>query len=177
MLVGAAGIGVSLSSSGENPVTMGWRILAVGSLGIVSQLLWSVLIIRALRKKNIEAFLLAAAYAGFMGCLVHDIFVLFHVITTDLYWINFGYIIILLTFGTVMARRMGIIAVNLESTTREFECQNENLSDILDKVRESIGELETFFATIKNTAEQLQREMEDQGGSLEETSSKVISTA
>ncbi len=168
-----AGVAIALSATEASPVIVGWRSMGVGILGIVAQVIWSVPIVRAMKRKNREALPILIAYAIFVICLLHDILLVVNVMNSDLYLINFGYVSIIVSFGIVLAQRMGNIARDLENSVRTASAQNEHLSVVLDKVRTSTEELKAFSATIKDTADRLQGEMASQGGSLEETSSAI----
>lgn len=168
------GMVVALSASMEAPATAGWRSMVIGGLGIATQVIWSVPIIGSLRSRRRESLPLLAAYAGFVSCLVHDVMIVVGAISSDLYWINFGYAFMLISFGMVLAQRMALISRNLEAKAREVDDQNAHLSTVLERVRGTTGGLTAFFTTIKDTAVKLQDEMANQGGSLEETSSAII---
>lgn len=169
----AGGLLISLSATESNPVVSGWRTMVIGALGIVSQVIWAVPIVRSLVRRNREAFPLLFAYGIFVACLVHDILFVSNLINTDLYWINFGYTALLVSFGTVLAWRMTLISKNLESSVREVASKNLNLSNVLEKIRAATGQLASVFTTIKSSAERLQNEMTDQGSNLEETSAAI----
>ncbi|TAL35956.1 MAG: hypothetical protein EPN93_09155 [Spirochaetes bacterium] len=169
----AIGAVVALTATQASPVIASWRSMAVGVLGIVAQIIWSVPIVRATIKKNREALPLLVSYIIFMLCLVHDILLVVDMMNADLYWINFGYVSMIISFGIVMTQRMGIIAQNLESAVETASAQNVHLSVVLNKVKHSTSELKVFSSTIKETADRLQEEMASQGGSLEETSSAI----
>ncbi len=170
----AIGIIVALSASQEAPATIGWRSMAIGGLGIATQVIWAVPIVRSLRERPAESLPLLAAYIGFVTCLVHDVLIVVGLIQSDLYWINFGYAFMLISFGMVLAQGMALISRNLELKAGEVDDQNAHLSMVLERVRGTTGGLSTFFTTIKDTAVKLQDEMANQGGSLEQTSSAII---
>jgi methyl-accepting chemotaxis protein len=167
------GFVISITATTESPIAAGWRSMVVGTLGIISQIIWSVPIVRALVRKNKEAIPLLAAYIIFMACLVHDIFLFLAILESDIYWVNFGYISIILSFGILLIQRMRIIALDLKATLKTSGELNLHLSALIDKVRQSTKELKKFFLTIQETAEQLQDEMASQGSSLEETASSI----
>ncbi|MCU0845681.1 MAG: methyl-accepting chemotaxis protein [Spirochaetes bacterium] len=167
------GMIVALSATTETPSTAGWRSMAIGGLGIAIQVIWSVPIIGSLVARRRESLPLIIAYAGFVTCLVHDVMIVVGAISSDLYWINFGYAFMLISFGMVLAQRMALISKNLEAKAREVDDQNAHLSMVLDRVRGTTGGMTSFFTTIKDTAVKLQDEMANQGGSLEETSAAI----
>ncbi len=171
--IAAAGAAIALTATQTNPVIAGWRSMTVGVLGMVAQIIWSLPILRSLGKKNIEAMPLLASYIVFLICLVHDILFITNIIGSDLYWINFGYISMLISFGMVLARRMNRTAEDLDTAAKDATERNAHLSRVLEKVRLSTAELKSFSLTLKETAEKLQEEMASQGGSLEETSAAI----
>ncbi len=159
-----------LTATPEDPIT-GWRFDLIGGFGILTQVAWGVLIVKALREKRKDATIMLAAYIIFMICIIHDSLTISNIIFSDFFWNNLGYPAIILAFGAILSLRVVDLTRRLAVTTAEFEKKNLNLLDVLASIRESIVELTEFSATIQTTASQLQHDMAEQGGNLEATGS------
>jgi methyl-accepting chemotaxis protein len=159
---------ILLSATSDDPVT-GWRFEFVGVFGIITQVLWGVLIAKSLREKNREARIMLVAYVIFMICIIHDSLTISNIIFSNVFWNNLGYPAIILAFGTILSLRVVEISRRLASTTAEVESKNMSLVDVLSSIRESIVELTEFSGTLQSTATQIQLDMAEQGSNLEET--------
>ena len=165
-------IAACLTATADDPIT-GWRFDFIGGFGVISQLIWGGLIIRSLMNKNREARIILFAYIIFMICIIHDSLSISNVIFTNVFWNNFGYPSIILAFGAILSLRVVDMSKQIALSSREIEDKNRSLLDVLDNVKESIVELTEFSTTIRSTAERLQDDMSEQGGSLEQTGSAI----
>ncbi len=163
---------VCLTATPESPIT-GWRFDLIGGFGVISQLIWGGLIIRAIMKKNREARIMLFAYVIFMISLIHDSLSISNIIFTNVFWNNFGYPSIILAFGAILSLRVVDMSRQIALSSEEIEIKNRSLLDVLESVKDSIVELTEFSATIQSTAVRLQDDMSEQGGSLEQTGAAI----
>ncbi len=173
LLFSLAGVVISVTSTAENPISVGWKPLATGGFGTAVQVAWGVIIVRAFIQNRREAAPVFFAYLVFLVCLLHDILLMGTVIRGDLYWINFGYTAMLISFGIVLTERIVQVARKLELSMIDVEKKNIRLFDVLEKVKASVLELTSFSDDVRKTAKNFQDKMTEQGGSLEETSASV----
>ncbi len=173
LLFSLAGVIISVTATAENPISEGWKPLAVGGFGTAVQVAWGVIIVRAFVQNRREAAPVFIAYLVFLTCLIHDILLMGTVIREDLYWINVGYTAMLISFGIVLTERIILVAQKLELSMIDVEKKNIRLFDVLEKIQVSVRELTRFSDEVKNTATSFQEKMTEQGGSLEQTSASV----
>jgi len=166
-VMGSIAIIICLSSTQLNPVT-GWRSQAIGFLGILSQIAWGIVIIKSIKK--IQAKWILAAYIVFVICLIHDILAISLLITYDFYWINIGYPAMIMAFGVILSYKAVATSQKLQISTQEIEIKNNDLNNLLNQIKESVGVLSNFSVKVQETTTNLKTRMESQGTSLEETS-------
>lgn len=109
---------LSLTSTYESPVT-GWRSQVIGGIGIVTQVLWGVLLVKSIEKTEVK--LIFVSYLIFMVCLVHDVLAISFLITYDFFWINLGYPAMIAAFGMVLSLRSVAMSKQLYDTTVHLE--------------------------------------------------------
>lgn len=164
---------LALTSSETSPLT-GLRLQLISYMGILSQIVWGILIVRArFIDKNREAGPVFAAYMFFMFCLVLDVLTILQVIRTDFVWINIGYPGLLLALALDMTARFQNMAKTIAASKMEIEKNHALLEGILKKVKESTGELMQCFSDIEIALHSLANKMNDQGNNLEATSAAM----
>jgi methyl-accepting chemotaxis protein len=171
--------GVSIASIVIGGMRYGaWDIGITGAIVSVLMtviiLLWLVPMIGSLAARNREALSILASFFPMFVCIVHDVLLFLVVIHSDLYWLNYGYPIMLVGFGINFASRGRALMRRLADTTAEIEKKNSILVDLLGRVRSSVRELTRFSVTLQNSSQNLKGEMESQGSSLEETASAIL---
>ncbi len=164
---------ICVTSTENIPLTHNLRMYPIAGFGIISQIIWGVLIIKSLLRKNREALTILFAYLIFLLCLVLDILMILRVINTQFAWINVGYPFLIGAFALVITSRIKVMGDTIELSKIEIERKNIQLMDIFEKVRESVHELSAFSNTVKDTVLILNRKMSDQGVSLETTSASI----
>ncbi|MCP4138020.1 MAG: hypothetical protein GY754_44060 [bacterium] len=163
-------LGLSVTATLESPVT-GWRSQAIGGLAILAQIFWGIIIVRSLKK--LESKFIFAAYIIFVICMIHDVLAMSFIINFNFFWINFGYMAIIIALNSILAFRSGIVAQQLTDTTKDIEKQNEELSELLTNVNNSAVVLAIFAEELKKIAEDLKKRMDTQGESLVQTATVV----
>ncbi|MBN1534777.1 MAG: hypothetical protein JXA20_19050 [Spirochaetes bacterium] len=146
----------------------------ISVLMTVTILLWLVPMFSSLAAKNREALSILVSFFPMFVCIVHDVLLFLVVIRSDLYWLNYGYPIMLVGFGINFASRGRALMRRLADTTAEIETKNSLLINVLERVRQSVQELTRFSVTIQNSSQNLKGDMENQGSSLEETASAIL---
>ncbi|HDP80321.1 MAG TPA: hypothetical protein ENN21_05710, partial [Spirochaetes bacterium] len=127
IVLALVGVAVSLSSTPEQPISAGWRSMVVGVCALLTQIVWGTLLVGAMRKNRSEALPVMAAYVIFMICLFHDILRITNFLSDDLYWINFGYAAMIISFGVVMGQRISNVARQLRVSMDTVETKNASL--------------------------------------------------
>ncbi len=173
IILSLVGIGAALTAKPDAPVYHGWRGYYATLYTLFTQVMWGVVIIRAMIRKNRDAGPVFIGYIIFMGCMVHDLLYILAVIVTDFYWINFAYPAIIASFGFTLIRRVNLVASRLKVKTDEARRRNEQLLEVMENINLSVDELNELSASVKDTARKLQEEMNNQGASLEETSAST----
>ena len=163
---------LSITATENDPIT-GWRFNIIGPIGVIGQLLWGVVIIKAIMKRDRNARYFLFGYAVFLGTLIHDALMMNRIIMSSAFFITFGYPAMLISFSIVQIRSTFRIAQELKNSTATIEKKNKNLKQILDSVVESTDDLIKISLSVKDTTELLGSEMQNQAVSLEETSAIV----
>lgn len=173
LLVAATSIVLSVTSSETSHLT-GWRMTTIFLLGVISQVFWGILVVRALRSGNSEARYLLVSYILFFACVVLDVLTNLRIINTPIIWINVGYPGILAAFALILTGRVKSMATALKSNKAEIEEKNRQLMEILERVRSTVHELSRISAVIRSTSVSLKDRMSQQGKHLQETSAAVL---
>ncbi|MEJ5361228.1 MAG: methyl-accepting chemotaxis protein [Spirochaetota bacterium] len=160
---------LSLSATEHDPVT-GWRFQVIGSFGLIVQILWGALIIKGIRNNKKEAKTLLIPYIFMMICVVHDSLAVSGTLYTNFFWLNLGYPALILGIGGILSQRSATLAQQLLESKEYIEKKNQELTTILHKVNQSIGQLHQIAAEVDTSAKLLQSRMHEQSSSIEETS-------
>jgi len=91
--------------------------------------------------------------------------------TTNL--IPYGLLVFLFSQAYLLSLRSKYAFKKSEELASVLEEEKVNLSELIDKIRNSSIELKDFAVTINDTTETLQQKMEIQGSNLEETSAAI----
>jgi len=152
---------------------IGLNKFIIGTLGMVSQILWGMVIFGALRRGNREARILLVGYLLFLAAVIRDILMIGHIFDSDVVWINLGFLVILISFAIIVSQRSSRIAADLKVSQVDIEKKNESLSTVFLKVTSAVEKLKKFSSTVSEMAVILGQKMEEQAGNLEETSSAI----
>ncbi len=162
----------SMTATDSDPVT-GWRFDILGAVGVVSQVLWGVIIVRALVRKSSEARILLFSYVFFFICIAHDSLTISNIIQSDFFWINFAYPGVICAFALIISRRVIMLSRQLAVTTSDMEASNRDLTALLGSIRDSIVDLTDFARNIRDASLKLRESMDTQGRNLEQTSAVI----
>jgi methyl-accepting chemotaxis protein len=171
-LMTAASVILCVTSTESSPLT-GWRMNFIFLMGIISQIVWGSLIVKALLAGNREARLVFVSYLFFFACLILDVLTNVRLINTSIVWINVGYPAILAAFALIITARVKVMADTLDVSRIEIEKKNVQLLEVLGKVRSTVAELSQVSTVIQEASTALQDRMFQQGQNLEETSAAV----
>lgn len=156
----------------NDPIT-GWRFDVIGPIGVISQIIWGIVIVRGILKKNPDAKIMLIGYAIFFASLIHDALMMNRIIMSYAFMSNIAYPGFILSFAIIIFRRIQQLYDNLQVFTAEIEEKNTRLNSILANVVESTDELIEISITTKESAESLSDEMQKQVSSLEETAAII----
>ncbi|MEW6526136.1 MAG: methyl-accepting chemotaxis protein [Spirochaetota bacterium] len=163
---------LSLSATEHDPVT-GWRFQVIGSFGLIVQILWGALIIKGIRNNKKEAKTLLIPYLFMMLCVAHDSLAVSGILYTNFFWINLGYPALILGIGAILSQRSAILAQELLHSKQYIEKKNADLLQIVQKINQSIGELQHVAKEVESSASILHNSMHDQTTSIEQTSAAL----
>jgi len=165
-------IAISATATVENPIT-GWRFEVMGPLAVLSQVLWGVVIVKGIIRKNREAPAFLVGYLLFLSSLVHDALMMKRVIMSYAFLSNIAYPGFIISFAIILFRRVAIMADTLRKSSKIIEDKNANLKNVFQNVVESTDDLISISITVQNTTSTVNEEMKNQSANLEETSSIV----
>ncbi|GAB4219273.1 MAG: hypothetical protein Kow00102_01960 [Spirochaetota bacterium] len=163
---------LSLSATEHDPVT-GWRFQVIGSFGLIVQILWGALIIKGIRNNKKEAKTLLMPYIFMMICVGHDSLAVSGIFYTNFFWINLGYPALIIGIGAILSQRSAKLAQELLESKQYIEKKNADLIQIVQKINQSIGELQHVAKEVESSARTLQNSMHDQTTSIEQTSAAL----
>ncbi len=163
---------LSLSATENDPVT-GWRFEVIGTFGLTVQILWGILIIKGIRKNQKEAKTLLIPYLFMMLCVAHDSLAVSGVLYANFFWLNLGYPALILGIGAILSQRSATLAEELLDSKLYIEKKNADLIQILQKINQSIAELQQVAKEVERSAQVLQHSMHDQTSSIEQTSAAL----
>ena len=172
LVLGLIGIATAVSALFYGKL-FGIRKLGITLMMTLMQVSWALIIIRALTSGNREARIVLVGYILFLTTIILDALMIMHVYETEVLWINFGYLVLLFTFSSIMARRNTKVARDLAMSKSQIEDQNSMLSHVFEKVRWSVKTLTEFTDSVKDHTDALQHSMNDQSASLEETAASM----
>jgi len=160
---------LSLTSSIEEPIT-GWRFDIIGPIGIIGQILWGIVIVMAIRKKNKEAKVILLGYLLFVIAMIHDSLFMTRVITSYTFFSNFAYPAFLISLAINLFMRITGMAENIKQSKVTIEEKNVKMNSIFTKVIESTDELINLSVTADESSSTLKEEMKSQGSNIEKVS-------
>jgi len=163
---------VSLTASDSSPL-IGGRFIIIMGLGLLSQLLWGILIFKSLLSKNKDARYISTSYLFFLLCIILDILTLYKILNLSVVWINYGYPAILFSFAIIIIGRINAMSIKIERSSALLGKKNKRLRNILTNAQNSVAELGRFSNTLDETVRTLQGKMSDQGVSIETTSTAI----
>jgi len=163
---------LSITASVEDPIT-GWRFDLIGPIGLLGQIMWGVVLVKSLIKKNSEAVTMFFGFTVFLIALVHDALMMNRIIMSDFFWITVGYPGFLFSFAVMMGRRISKLAVDLRDSTGVIEEKNLVMKDVLNNVIESTDDLIMISTTVDSATSSLSGEMDQQRTNLQETAAVV----
>ncbi len=166
----ATAVITAATATEASPIT-GWRLNVIGAAGIVSQIIWGIVILKGM--KETSGKILFVSYIIFMICLWHDILGMTGIIEYGFSWVSMGYSAIIIAFGVVIAFKSLSLARELAIKTKEIEEKNRNLRDILEKLKTSSNILNNFANELQIAAMDMKQKMDSQGSNLEETASAI----
>lgn len=172
LINGTIAIIVSVTATVQDPIT-GWRFNVLGLLGMIGEILAFILLVKMLKKGSKEIKIIFAAYILFLVCVVHDALAISSVIPFEFFWINMAYPAMIIAMGILMVQRTTFISQEYARTSIEIEKKHKRLTGILTKVKESTAELSSFSNTLQITTGELHSNMEDQEGTLANTSTVI----
>ncbi|RPI95771.1 MAG: hypothetical protein EHM32_04925, partial [Spirochaetales bacterium] len=148
------------------------NITISGTFGVLNQVIWGILIVSAMRKNAVEARVMLVGYMIFMIGLVHDALALSGAYFTDFYWIILSYPAVIISFAVIIARRTSGMEKRI-SMAVEIEKMKDNLSSVLETVRQSMAGMTDFSNSVQVTARGLKEKMGEQDASLGETAASI----
>ncbi len=148
------------------------NITISGAFGVLNQVIWGILIVRAMKKNPVEARVMLVGYVIFMTGLIHDAAALSGVFFTDFYWIIVSYPAVIISFAVIIARRSSGMEKRV-SMAVEIEEMKNNLAAVLGTVRLSMTEMTDFSQSLRETAHGLKEKMSEQDASLAETAASI----
>jgi methyl-accepting chemotaxis protein len=163
-----ATIAVAATATVQNPIT-GWRFDVIGPIGVLVQVLWGVLLIKGVLRKNAEAAILLIGYTAFAAAIIHDALMMNRVIMSHAFMSNIAYPVFILSFGLIVFRRVAKLNRDLSYTTAEIEKKNAAMMDVLNSVIDATDELVSVGIVVRDASETLRGQMQNQAFSLEQT--------
>jgi len=163
---------LSLSATENDPVT-GWRFQVIGTFGLIVQILWGALIIKGITKNQKDAKTLLLPYLFMMMCVAHDSLAVAGILYTNFFWINLGYPALILGIGAILSQRSATLAQELLDSKQYIEKKHADLIQIVQKINQSIGQLQHIAKEVESSARILQNSMHDQTTSIEQTSAAL----
>jgi serine phosphatase RsbU (regulator of sigma subunit) len=88
--------------------------LLIGILGIAEQVIWGVLIIAALYRKQKNAYIAGIGYLLFMSGVIHDALAISGLYIIEVYFISFSYPALLISFAIIFIRDFSAMEQRLE---------------------------------------------------------------
>jgi len=146
--------------------------LATAAAAVVNQVFWGVLVYLAWKQKNEDAPVITIGYVLFMIGLVHDGISMTHLFNNEMNWIVLSYPFLIFSIIAVILRKMSGIQKKLQ-LTEELELVKNNLTGTMEVIKESVTGMNSFSDTIYETADNLNRHMNDQESKLTETAASI----
>jgi methyl-accepting chemotaxis protein len=172
VIAGAVAMLIGATATVNDPMT-GWRFDVIGPMGVMSQVVWGILLVRGVIKKNPDARIMLIGYLIFFASLVHDALMMNRVIMSYAFLSNIAYPGFILSFAIIIFMRIQQLYRSLQSSTAEIGEKNARLGTVLSNVIESTDELIGISITAKESAASLSSEMQGQASSLEQTAAII----
>lgn len=163
---------LAATASELDPIT-GWRFDIIGGMGVITEVLWGVIIIVGWKRGKPDAKVLLVGYIIFIASMIHDALMMNRIIMSDMFFFNIGYPGFMLSFAIMLIQRITQMAADLKISTALVEDKNRTMQSVLDQVIESADDLIQISITAEETTTVLNDEMQQQGASLEEVSASI----
>ncbi len=163
---------LSITASEQDPIT-GWRFDIIAPFGLLAQILWGVVIIKAMRMKNREAKFMFIGYAVFVGTLIHDGLMMNRVILSSGFYTNIAYPGFILSFAIILFQRVRRIGRDLQESSAVIEKQNTDLKRMIQSVVESTDELIQISIKSSGAAQELKNQMLRQSAGIDQTTAAI----
>ena len=151
-----------------------WRFDVVGPMGLVNQIMWGVVIFKAISKKAQGATILLIGYILFIISLVHDALMMNRIIQSNFFLTPIlGYPGFMASFLLIFIQRLSILNNSLLHSTKDIAVKNKKMEELFSEVIETAEDLEKISKTIEKSTTTLNDEMHQQSSSLEETSAVI----
>jgi len=165
-------IALSLSATIDDPIT-GWRFDLIGPFGLVGQILWGVVLVKGLKRKNKDAPILLAGYVIFVLALIHDALLMNRLIISYTFLTNIAYPVFLSSIAVIVKKRVTQTSDNLKISTILIEEKNSKLEQLIQNITDSVAELRSVGDTANSTTTILSDEMHSQSAIIEETTAVI----
>ncbi len=163
---------IAATATERDPIT-GWRFDLTAGFGLVGQILWGVVIVAAMARKNAEAKYLFIGYFLFVSTLVHDGLMMNRIILSYAFLSNIAYPGFIISFAIVLFQRIARISRELGESHGIIERKNADLKVLLRNVAEATDELIATAVKTSDAAAMLAVEMDNQSSSIAETTAAV----
>ncbi len=151
-----------------------WRFDVVGPMGLVNQIMWGVVIFKAISKKAQGATILLIGYILFIISLVHDALMMNRIIQSNFFLTPIlGYPGFMASFLLIFIQRLSILNNSLLHSTKDIAVKNEKMEELFSEVIETADDLEKISKNVEKSTTTLNDEMHQQSSSLEETSAVI----
>ncbi len=163
---------LALTSTVASPIT-GWRFDIMGPVGVLGQILWGYVIVRGIRDGNSEAKIIMAGYLVFVLTLIHDALMMNRIIMSYAFLTNIAYPAFILSFAIILLRRISVMNADLIVSRGEIERNNSDLQEIISNIMDAVEEIKGIAASLSETSDTLNFQMENQSSSLAQTSAST----
>ena len=163
---------IAMTATNESPMT-GWRFDVIGPMGVMSQIMWGVVLFSGVYRNNPDAKIMLIGYFVFLASLVHDALMMNRIIMSYAFLSNIAYPGFILSFVIIIFKRIQQLYGDLQVTSGQIEEKNTRLENLLMNVVESTDELIEISITSKESSSALNGEMQNQASRLEETAAII----
>jgi len=164
--------GIAITSTVNTPVT-GWRFDVIGPIGVIIQILWGIVLIKGIIRKNKEAAVMLIGYLIFFSSIIHDALMMNRVIMSYAFLSNLAYPGFILSFALIIFMRVSEMNKTMKLNKIEIEEKNNRLSDMFSNIIDSIKELISISESVDSSTKSMKEEMHNQSAGLTQTSSIV----
>ncbi len=123
---------------------------------------------RAVYHRREGSLVMVTGFLIFAAVIVNDILYTMEIIHTD-HYAPMGLLVFFFFQAFLLSRRFARTYQRSEAISIQLEDEKNILMELIENIRTSALELQEFSLTVKETSENLQMQMNDQGASLEET--------